>query len=111
MRVAPPEGTVAPPFTYQVTINDRNGGAAVQNVVVTVAGTDDAFLIASGQVIVLSGDALPYPVIENDGTIQTSSNNPSTIFGSVILEIDGAVDSGHTVSALILEGVLTACLD
>src|SRR5262249_36095835 len=99
-------------ITYQVTINDGNGGTAVQNVVVTVTGTDDAFLIASGQVIVLSGDTLPYPVIENDGKIQVGSNNQSTILGSVItgtnqtgtieiknnstLQIDGSVDSGQT---------------
>ena len=62
-------------ITYQVTINDGNGGTAVQNVVVTVTGTDDAFVIAPNTVLVLQGDTLPYPLIENDGTIQVGSNN------------------------------------
>src|SRR5262249_12490738 len=80
---------------------------------VTVTGTNDAFVIASGQTLVLQGETLPYPLIENDGTIQTQSNNPSFILGSIItgtgttgtiqiqnnttLEIDGSVDSGQKV--------------
>jgi VCBS repeat-containing protein len=88
-------------------------GTASQIVTVTIHGTNDAFLIAPGAVLVLQGETLTYPLIENDGTIQTGSNNPSTILGSIItgtgqtgtieiknnttLEIDGSVDSGQTV--------------
>jgi len=35
-------------ITYQVAINDGNGGTAIQNVVVTVTGTADARVIAPG---------------------------------------------------------------
>src|SRR5262249_44286744 len=97
--------------TYTVKVADNSGGFTTQDVTITITGTDDVFLITG--TVTLSGDTLPYPLIENDGTIATSSNNPSTLLGSIItgagksgtinivnnttLEIDGSVDSGQTV--------------
>src|SRR5262245_49271987 len=100
-------------ITYQGTINDGNGGTAIQNVVVTVTGTADARVIAPGTTLILSGTTLTDPLIQNNGTILVQSNNQSTVLGSIItgtgpggiieiknnstLQIDGSVDSGQTV--------------
>jgi VCBS repeat-containing protein len=84
-------------------------GTASQLVTVTIHGTDDAFVIAPGTVFVLKGGTLPYPLIENDGTIETGSNNTSNILGTVTgtglleitnnttLRLEGPVGSGQTV--------------
>jgi hypothetical protein len=83
-------------------------GTASQIVTVTINGTDDPRVIAPGEVVVLKGGVLTGP-IENNGTIQTQSNNPSTILGSITgtgviqiqnnttLIINGSVGSGQTI--------------
>ena len=84
-------------------------GTASQIVTVTINGTDDARVIAPGEVLVLSGETLTDPLIQNDGTILVQSNNPSTIFGDITgtgvieiknnttLKIEGSVGPGQTV--------------
>jgi hypothetical protein len=65
--------------------------------------------IAPGTVLDLKGGTLTNPLIENDGTIRTGSNNESTILGSITgtggieltnnttLVINGSVGSGQTI--------------
>ena len=63
-------------FTY--TNSDNHGGLSSSSLTVTVTGTIDARVIDPGT-LVLTGDTLTDPLIENDGRIVVSTNNPSTI--------------------------------
>src|SRR5207253_512873 len=62
-------------------------GTASQLVTVTIHGTDDAFVIAPGEVLELKSlpnNTLTSPLIENDGTISASTNNPNFIIAGNI---------------------------
>ena len=105
-NISPPSASA----TLTLSINDNGntgtGGALTSSDTATI---NIAFLIAPGTVLDLKGGTLPNPLIENDGTIRTGSNNASTILGSVTgtgtieitnnttLIINGSVGSGQTV--------------
>src|SRR5262249_42875867 len=95
-------------------------GTASRVVTVTIHGTDDAFVIAPGQVVDLKNEpnrTLAHPLIENDGTIQAAANNPCFVIGDITgtglifiannttLTIEGSVGSGQTVQFQIGQGV------
>src|SRR5262249_2131001 len=95
-------------------------GTASRVVTVTIHGTDDAFVIAPGQVVDLKNEpnrTLAHPLIENDGTIQAAANNPCFVIGDITgtglifiannttLTIKGSVGSGQTVQFQIGQGV------
>src|SRR5439155_7887470 len=96
-------------------------GTASQLVTVTIHGTDDAFVIAPNEVVdlkLLPNNTLTHPLIENDGTIVSGSNNPNFIIAGNItgtgliflsnnttLTIEGAVGSGQTVQFQVGQGV------
>ena len=100
-------------YTVQSTDSSTSPLSDTQTVTITINGTSDARVIAPGEVLILSGETLAYPLIQNDGTILVQSNNQSTVLGSIItgtgpggsieiknnstLQIDGSVDSGQTV--------------
>jgi hypothetical protein len=105
-NISPP----SPSATLTLSIND-NGNTGTGGVLTSsdTATINIAFLIAPGEVLVLKGDTLTNPLIENDGTIQTGSNNTSNILGSITgtgvieiannstLRINGSVGSGQTI--------------
>ena len=65
--------------TVTADVSDAAGNSATEATrVITVPLT-----IAPGEVLVLKGDTLTSPLIENNGTILVGSNNPSTILGSI----------------------------
>ena len=68
-------------FTY--TNSDNHGGVSSSTLTVTVTGTNDPRVIAPGEVLVLSGETLTNPLIQNDGTILVQSNATSTILGDI----------------------------
>jgi len=110
--------------TYTVTVDDHHGGTDTATVTITITGTEDAFVIASGDVVDLKlepNNTLMHPSIENDGTIVSGSNNPNFIIGNITtgtgktgliflsnnttLTIEGSVGLGQTVQFQIGQGV------
>ena len=99
--------------SFTITLDDQHGGLITRQIDVTITGTADARVIAPGTTLVLSGETVTDPLIQNNGTILVQSNNQSTVLGSIItgtgpggnieiknnstLQIDGSVDSGQTV--------------
>src|SRR5260221_380863 len=93
--------------TYTVQVADNNGGFATQDVTITITGITEARVITTD--LTLHGQTLTDPLIENDATIQTGSNNASTITGDIIgtgtleitnnttLILGGSVGPGQTV--------------
>src|SRR5262249_36301578 len=107
--------------TYTVQVADNNGGFTNQDVTLTITDITDAFKIAPGEVLDLKSlpnNTLTSPLIENDGTIVASTNNPNfiitgnitgtgliSISNNTTLTIEGAVGSGQTVQFAIGQGV------
>src|SRR5262249_46797152 len=61
-------------------------GTAGQVVTVTIHGTTDAFVIGPLDVIDLKfqpNNTLPYPLVENNGTITSGSDNPNSVLGDI----------------------------
>src|SRR5262249_13414688 len=107
--------------TYTVKVADNNGGFTTQDVTITITGTDDAFVIAPNETLDLKSqpnNTLAHPLIQNDGTIVASTNNPNFIIAGNItgtgqifisnnttLTIEGAVGPSQTVQFAIGQGV------
>ena len=74
------DNSTTPSGSTTLTLSIKDNGALTSSDTATI---NIALFIAPGQVLTLKGGTLSNPLIEDDGTIQTQSNNPSTILGSI----------------------------